>query len=77
MEMEAPGQDAIRELLNRAVHEKVANELSGIYSKIKQLSALAHHELGTPLKYSRAEAQFVVRLSEAFLALLGRLSSKS
>jgi hypothetical protein len=71
----AEGQDAIKQLLVRRLDEKRATEYFGVISKIKNLAAFAHHELGKPMTYTRAEAQFIVRTTESLLALVGRLAT--
>ncbi len=80
--VEAAGHDlavtgastALQELFVRTVGEKRGNEYSGIVSKLKQLGAFAHHEFGAPMEYSRAKAQFVIRVTEATLSLASHLA---
>lgn len=73
-EIESSGKDPIKALLERATHTGGAKEFVGIAGNLRQLTNLAHHELGKPMTYSRAEAQFVVRTTESLLTLLGRLA---
>lgn len=61
-------------LLERRTDARRAAEYAGIISRIKRLTNFAHHELGNPMTFSRAEAQFIVRCTESVLALLGRLT---
>jgi len=71
----AENDDAIRALLIRSTDARRAAEYSGIIARLKQLTGFAHHEFGTPMTFGRAEAQFLLRSTEALLALLGRLST--
>jgi hypothetical protein len=73
-ELEPIDKDPIKGLLEARTDPHSAKEYLGIVSRLRQLSGFAHHEFGEPVRYSRAEAQFVVRTTEALLALLGRLS---
>jgi hypothetical protein len=65
-----PGDEPLRELLESRSDERRTKEYLGVISRIKQLAAFAHHEMGTPLTYSRPEALFVVRVTEAILSLV-------
>lgn len=67
--------DALRQLLNGLVADKRAEHYAGIASKLKQLSAFVHHET-SDTTYSRVEAQFVVRTTEALVALVAGLHSQ-
>lgn len=73
-ELAPSDEDPLKALLERRTDDKRATEYLGIVSRLKQLSGFAHHEFGTPMTFTRAEAQFIVRTTESLLALLGRLS---
>lgn len=73
-ESESSFNESFRPLFTVKTDERRGAEYAGVVSKLKQLSAFAHHEFGSPTTYSRAEAQFVIRTTEAVLALLGRLT---
>lgn len=66
--------DPIKALLVARTDERRAAEYANIVARLKQLTGFAHHEFGTPMTFTRAEAQFILRSTEALLALLGRLS---
>lgn len=69
-----PGEtDPIAEALRSRTDQKRAAEYKGIVSRLKQLAAMAHHEFGAPVAFTRVEALFMVRTTAAFLALLGGL----
>lgn len=72
-EVPLEGKDPIAALLIHATDKHRAEQYLGLRSKIKQLSSFAHHEFGTPVRYSRPEAQFVIRITESFIALRYRL----
>jgi hypothetical protein len=59
------------------VDPKQGEHYVGVISRIKQLSALAHHETGQHRRYSRVEAQFVVRITEALIALIAGLAAQA
>jgi hypothetical protein len=67
---------AIKSFLTERTDEKRATAYVGILSKLKELTNIAVHGFGHKMVYSRAEAQFIVRTTEALLALLGRLSNE-
>jgi hypothetical protein len=70
-------EDGLRVALAAATDERRAKEYAGIVARLKQLGAFAHHDLGeVGVEYSRAEAQFVVRMTEHVLALVGRLTAR-
>lgn len=68
------GDNPLRSLFVRATGEKRGAEYTGIVSRLKQLAAFAHHEFGSPLTYSRAEAQFIIRTTEGVLSLTSVLA---
>lgn len=70
----AGSEDPLKALLLSRTDEKRAAEYLGMVARLKQLSGFAHHEFGAPIVFSRPEAQFLIRSTEALLALLGRLS---
>lgn len=67
-------EDPLRAVFEARTDQKRATEYLSIVSRLKQLTGFAHHEFGTPMTFTRAEAQFIVRTTESLLALLGRLS---
>jgi hypothetical protein len=68
--------DRMKTLFTRWTDEKRGPEYAGILSRVKNLSNFSHHELGTALSYSRPEAQFVVRVTEGLIALVGGLTAR-
>ncbi len=73
---EGSEKEALQAVFARCTDARRAKEYAGVVSKVKQLAAFAHHELGA-LTYSRDEAQFVVRVTEAILSLIGGLTRPS
>ena len=71
------GADALKQLFVRAAGEKRGTEYGGVLSKVKQLGAFAHHDFGSAMTFSRAEAQFVVRVTESLLSLAANFASRS
>ena len=61
-------EDILRAAMVSSTDEKRAKEYLGIISRIKQLTALAHHATG--VIYSRVEAQFIVRTTENLIVLV-------
>jgi len=74
-ELDGPNKEAIGNLIHTRTDAKRAKEYTGIVSRLKQLSGFDHHELGGPITFSRSEAQFLVRCTEALAALLGHFST--
>ena len=68
--------DDLLPFLQNRTDDKRAKEYIGIISRIKQLAGYAIHEFGKPVKYSRAEARFVVNTTENILVLVGALSKQ-
>lgn len=66
--------EPLRSLFEKRTDERRAKEYLGIISKLKQLGGFAHHDFGSPLTYSRAEAQFVLRVTESLLSMVGALT---
>jgi hypothetical protein len=61
-------------LFKKSRQERCATEFGGIASRLKQLAGFAIHDMNQPAPdYTRSEAQFIVRTSEAFLALAAGL----
>jgi hypothetical protein len=74
-ELKEEGQpDPFQPLFEQRTDPRRAKEYLGIISRIKQLSGFVHHDFGTSLTYSRAEAQFLLRTTESILALVGNLT---
>lgn len=69
--------DPLTPLFEQRTDARRAKEYLGIISRIKQLSGFVHHDFGTALTYSRAEAQFLLRTTESILSLVGTLSVPS
>jgi hypothetical protein len=67
-------ENPLKSLFVRGTDEKRGAEYTGIVSKLKQLAAFAHHDFGSPLTYSRAEAQFIIRTTEGVLSLTSVLA---
>lgn len=67
--------DPLKALLLARTDEPRTTEYLGIVSRLKQLSGFVHHEFGRHVTFSRAEAQFILRTTEALLAFVGRLTS--
>jgi hypothetical protein len=77
-EIKEEGQsDPFLPLFEQRTDPRRAKEYLGIISRIKQLSGFVHHDFGTSLTYSRAEAQFLLRVTESILALVGNLTATS
>jgi hypothetical protein len=70
-------KDPLTPLLEQRTDARRAKEYSGIISRIKQLSGFVHHDFGTSLTYTRAEAQFILRTTESLVAFIGALSTPS
>jgi hypothetical protein len=73
-ELEPADEDPVKWLLDSRTDPRRASEYVGIVTRLRHLSNYAHHELGTPMVFSRAEAQFVVRTMESLLVLLAGLA---
>jgi hypothetical protein len=67
--------DPLTPLFEQRTDVRRAKEYLGIISRIKQLSGFVHHDFGSALTYSRAEAQFVLRTTESILSLVGALTA--
>ncbi|MHB0964281.1 MAG: hypothetical protein ACYC5V_13860 [Gemmatimonadaceae bacterium] len=71
------GIDALKALLERSASGKRGGEYAGIVTKLKQLAVDAHHDFGAPMTYSRAEAQFIIRVTESLLSLAAHFAAKA
>lgn len=67
-------EEPLNRLFQARTDERRAKEYSGLISKLKQLTGFAIHEFGVPVTYSRGEAQFVLRVTESVLSLVGSLT---
>lgn len=76
-ELDVTEDGTLEALVRRHTDDDRTKEYVGLLSKLKQLTGFAHHEFGQPIKYSRDEAQFIVRVTESFVALIGRLSERA
>lgn len=65
-------EDPLKLTLAKNTDIKRATEYRGIVSKLKQLTNLAHHDTG--VRYSRAEAHFIVRTTENLVALVAAVT---
>lgn len=68
-------RDPLIPLFEQRTDARRAKEYLGIIARIKQLSGFVHHDFGTPLTYTRAEAQFLLRTTESVLSLVGALTA--
>ncbi len=59
-----------------AADEKRAEGYAGIVSRLKHLMNIAAHDPKAAPSYGRDEAQFILRTTEALLALMGRFARK-
>lgn len=48
---------------------KLGEEYASVAARLKQIAGLAHHDYGSNVKFSRADALFMIRSTHAFLAL--------
>jgi hypothetical protein len=76
-ELPTGAAEPLEALFMARTDERRTKEYLGIISKLKQLAGFAHHDFGIALTYSRTEAQFIVRLTEAMLSLVGELSQNA
>lgn len=69
------GQDPWKTFLTSLREPHIAEKYAGIASRLKQLAGFAHHEPNdvAPPNYSRQEALFLVRSTEALVGLLSDL----
>ena len=68
-EIEDGDKDALRKLLLGFPDPLRGEHYAGIVSRVKQLAGFVHHDLGRPVTFSRIEARFVIRVTEAVLML--------
>ena len=69
------GIDALKALFERSANGRRGGEYAGIVTKLKQLAVDAHHDFGAPMTYSRAEAQFIIRVTESLLSLAAHFAA--
>ena len=76
-DVEGDSKDSpLRTFFNMTTDEKRAEGYAGIVSKLKVLMNIAAHGVSARVLFTRDEAQFVLRTTEALLALLGRLGAR-
>ena len=68
-------ENVVLEVLKTSTNDRSAKEYSGIVSKIKQLAGMAIHDYGKEISFSRAEACFLVGVTERVIVLIGKLIS--
>ena len=66
-------ENVVLEVLKTSTNEKSAKEYSGIISNIKQLAGMAIHDYGRVISFSRAEARFLVGVTERVIVLISEL----
>ena len=69
-------QSPFKQFIASKTDDKRATAYVGILSKLKSLTNVSVHGFGHGMVYTRHEAQFIVRTTEALLALLGKLLSE-
>ena len=65
-------EDLARDLSAR-LPAKRAEAYAAILSRVKHVAALSQHDLGATEPFTRAEARFVLRVTEDLCALLGEV----
>lgn len=68
---------SLRAVLGQHTDEARSAEYRRILKGLKDLTHLPHHISSGTRSYSRAEAQFIVRTTENFLAMVGALAARS
>ncbi len=63
-------------LMSHLTDAKRGPEYSGIAARLKQLSSFAVHDFASDVKFTRADALFLVRTTHAFLVLVAHLKAR-
>ncbi len=66
---------ALKALAEESMGDRVGGEYSKMVSAIKQLSSETFHDYGADTEYGRAEAKFVVRITEDLVVLISVIRS--
>jgi hypothetical protein len=73
--LEGDSWRALKALAEDSMGPRVAAEYYKMVSAVKQLSAETFHDYGADTEYGRAEAKFVVRVTEDLVVLLATIRS--